>query len=276
MDQGSFLSHDGLALVSKSWHAADPKADIAFAHGFFEHCGRYANEASAFNAAGYHFHSYDQRTHGLSEGKRRSYVTDFEDYLKDYRIFLDQLNLGKERPYFLMAHSMGGLVTCSHLIDTSAPTEMLGVILSAPLLQPDKDTAPLLQKISGLVGTLMPALKVIAIDPHAVSRDPDKVKAYVDDPLNYTDKMYAASGYHLLRQMRKIESQLNKIKTPLLIMHGTDDKLAELQGSQLLYASAKSTDKEFVQLKNYKHEITKDVDHEVVLDTMIKWMDERM
>jgi len=271
------IAHDGTQLHTRSWKINKAKADIAFVHGFFEHCGRYEGEAHFFNEAGYNFLAYDQRTHGQSEGRYRSYVDNFSLYEKDYALFLSENNLGKERPYFLFSHSMGGLVHCSHLLNTKAlPARHLGSIFSAPLLAPDPNTAPLLQKLSGVVGTLFPRLKVIDIDADAVSRDPKEVEKYIDDPLNYTEKMYAASGYHLLKQMKYVQSKMSTLEHPFLVMHGTNDKLSDISGSQMLYKSASSTDKELVVLQDFKHEITKDIDHHLVLEKILSWMDNRL
>lgn len=270
-------SHDGLALHRQSWTAASAKADMAFVHGFFEHCDRYGAEAKFFNEAGYNFHAYDQRTHGKSGGKTRSFISDFDHYIKDYQQFLALLRLGEERPYFLCSHSMGGLVTCSYLLKHKPQLENCkGVIFSAPFLMPDGNTAPLLQKLSGVVGTLFPKAKVLKIDANAISRDAEEVKKYVNDPLIYNDKLYAASGYQLIKQMRSIRGKFSEITLPFLILHGTDDKLAEISGSELLYAESKSTDKTFIPLQDYKHEITRDLGKEKVLDTILEWMNNRI
>lgn len=267
---------DGLHLHANNWLIDSPIANMHFVHGFFEHSGRYDREAQFFNEAGYNFYSYDQRTHGLSEGKLRSYVSSFDDYLEDYSFFLSKTTQG-DKPYFLFAHSMGGLVQCSYLLEEKElGSNFKGAIFSAPLLMPDKDTAPLLQKFSGVVGTLLPRLKAVAIDANAVSRDPAEVAKYVNDPLNYTDKMYASSGYQLLRQMKKVQAKLESFNHPFLVLHGTNDKLSEINGSKLLFNKANSQDKKFIELKDYKHEITKDLGKEKVLDDILSWMQQRI
>lgn len=270
-------THDGLKLHTTSWTTLQAKADILLAHGFFEHCERYSAEARFLNEAGYSVYSYDQRTHGRSEGKRRSFVKVFNNYSKDYKHFYKQLNLGKERPYFLFAHSMGGLVQLTHLLNNPiSDSNFRGALFSAPLIMPDKDTAPFLQKISGLIGTLLPTLKVVKIDSSAISRDPQEIQKYNQDPLVYSDKMYASSAYQLIKQMKHIRPQLSKISCPLLIMHGTDDKLAEIEGSRFLYAEASSEDKELKEFQDFKHEITRDIGKEKVLGYLKNWMDERI
>ena len=272
-------THDGLKLHIRKWDqpGRTAKADIAFVHGFFEHSGRYAAEANFFNKSGYNFLTYDQRSHGLSEGKYRSYVGSFQNYERDYAMFLKEQKLGEDRPYFLFAHSMGGLVQCTHLIQNNTmPSGFKGAIFSAPLLSPDPNTSPLLQKIARLVGTLLPQLKVVSINHTAVSRDQKEIEKYLSDPLNYTEKMYAASGYNLLKQMKYVQTKLAAVKHPFLVLHGTDDKLSDIKGSKLLYKLASSEDKEIVILQDFKHEITKDLDHQEVLDKILSWIELRL
>jgi len=276
-DSKKMITYDGLKLHQQAWTIPAAKADIAFVHGFFEHCNRYHNEAAYFNEAGYNFYSYDQRTHGQSEGKYRSYISDFNDYLKDYQQFVSQLKLGQERPYYLFAHSMGGLVMFSYLLaQAQHPALCKGAIFSAPLLMPDKETAPILQKISAIVGTLLPRARVLKIDATAISRDPEEIKKYLEDPLVSNEKMYAASGYQLIKQMKNIRSKFSELQLPFIILHGSDDKLAEIEGSKLLYNESQSTDKTFVPLENHKHEITRDLGKEKVLNTILNWMNDRL
>lgn len=277
INESSLTTFDGLNLYTKEWIVDNAKADIVFTHGFFEHCSRYDTEARYFNSHGYNFIAYDQRTHGQSDGKYRSYVDNFSAYSKDYDAFLTSLNLGKERPYFLFAHSMGGLVQVTHVIEKSnaLPSGYCGSIYSAPLLAPDPNTAPLLQKVSGIVGTLFPRLKAVAIDPNAVSRDPKEVQKYVEDPLNYTDKMYAASGYHLLKQMKTLPERFEKIDSPFLLIHSEADQLSDISGSELFFEQSKAADRTFMRLKKYSHEMTKDLGKEKILESILDWMEKR-
>lgn len=269
-------SHDDLELHMHSWTTKSAKADILFLHGFFEHSGRYNKEALTLNKKGYNVYAYDQRSHGQTQGKYRSYIQDFKNYLQDYKQVITTLKLGAERPFFLMSHSMGGLVSCSYLLENAVAKNFKGAIFSAPLVLPDSNTAPLLQKISGVVGTLLPRLKTIQIDPNHISRDPKEITLYTTDPLNYTDKMYASSGYQLLKQMKAIKPNLSQLKIPFIILHGTDDRLAEFAGSQLLYDQAVSEDKTFIPLPDYKHEILKELDNDLVWSKITTWMDQRV
>jgi alpha-beta hydrolase superfamily lysophospholipase len=272
-----FKSSNGLQLRTNTWLIDNAKADIFFVHGFGEHSKRYFSEAQYFNSLGFNFYAYDQRTHGESEGKTRAYIDDFNLYINEFGEFLQHFECGKKRPFFLMSHSMGGLVLLSYLINSKErKPNYLGCAFSSPFLMPNKDTAPLLQKIAGIVAIFAPKLKTVKIDAKEISRDPKEQQSYINDPLNYHDGIYAKTGASLLKQMKKIKPFFNTFKDPFIIQHGTIDQLAEFQGSQSLYDDSQSTDKTFIPLEGYKHEITRDIDFGIVRDNFGKWMEARI
>lgn len=268
---------DHLDLALYNWETKDAQCDLLFIHGFFEHAGRYTSEAQYFNEAKINVFSYDQRTHGLSNGRPRSFIKNFDDYLNDLRAYLNQSELGKHRPFFILAHSMGGLLLVSYLIDNlDFQQKLTGVILSAPFLETDENTAPLLQKLAGIVGTLLPRLKVLSLEPNDISNDPQEVEKYLNDPLIYTDKMYAGSAWQMIRQIKKIKPHFSKITVPLFILHGSKDAIANPKGSHLLFERAKSSDKSIEILEGQKHEILKDTAKKGTLELIKNFIVERI
>jgi len=275
--ESTLQTKDGLSLFTKSWMIDNAKANIFFVHGFFEHCSRYDDEAKFFNQNGYNFFAYDQRTHGKSDGEIRSYIKSFDNYLNDYQIFLNTVNDFPSQNNFLFSHSMGGLVQLSYLLDNKYPIpNFRGTLFSAPLIMAAKDMAPLLQKLSGIVGTFFPKLKTVKADATAISRDPQEIEKYKNDPLIYTEGIYAASGKNILKQIKKIEKRFVEFDQSVIIQHGTNDKLAELEGSKNFITKCSSKDATFIQLQEYKHEITKDLNKENVLSAFVDWMNERI
>lgn len=273
---GTFKSQDGLTLIGRSWMTDRPKARIILCHGYLEHSARYDREASYFNNHGYDVYTYDQRGHGLSEGEK-SYIHDFELLVEDFDMFVSKSTEDTDLPIFLFGHSMGGLVSLSYLLTTNSKIQNLkGVICSAPFIKASKDLAPLLQKISGFLGKYFPKLKTVGPDPKEISRDPKTVRKYVNDPLVYHDKVHARSGSQLLKQMKRLEPLYKNFTYPILIMHGTDDKLAEIEGSRQFYQKCQSADKKFIPLKEFKHEITREIGKDKVMQTIANWMDDRI
>ena len=276
IEEGNILTFDQLSLYTRSWLIDEPVGDIFFVHGFMEHCQRYDAEASFFNSHGFNFYSYDQRTHGKSDGPLRSFIKPFDNYLKDYDQFLSTKIKNSQRPFFLFSHSMGGLVQLSHLLKQPIKNKNFkGALFSSPFIKASQDVAPMLQKVAGIIGTLFPKLKTVKADPSAISRDQQEVDKYINDPLIYTEGLYAASGKNLLKQIKKVTKDFDKFDVPFIIQHGTDDKLAEIQGSKDLIKRCSSKDAVFIELSDFKHEITRDIGKEDVMTNFLNWMKER-
>ena len=65
------------------------------------------------------------------------------------------------------------------------------------------------------------------------------------------------------------------VHLPVLIMHGTDDRLSDPQGSRLLYDQVSSEDKTLIFYENYYHEIFNEPGRERVLADMEGWLEAR-
>lgn len=277
-----YTSSLGMRLQTNAWYINNSKANIIFVHGFGEHSKRYNTEAHYFNDLGFNFLSYDQRTHGSSSGQPRGFIKNFDNYVTEFKeiisyYLIDNPLVNPQLPCFLMSHSMGGLVMLSYLLESDVrPTNYKGALFSSPFLMPNKDTAPFLQKISHIVAAILPRLKTVKIDAAHISRDINQQKSYVEDPLNYHDGIYASTAASFLKQMKKITPLFKDFKDSFIIQHGTDDNLAEYEGSQLLFNTSPSKDKSLITLEDYRHEITREYEWENVLKTYADWMLEKI
>lgn len=267
-----------ISLKLHSWKTPSAKADIIFSHGFLDHAARYHREAAFFNSNNINFLSYDLRAHGLSSGITKAYIPDFNAHLDDLESILEFYQAGSKRPYFLMAHSMGGLIQISFLLNKNHELnqDFKGLILSAPLLAPNADMAPVLQKLSPLISKLFPKLKTVKLDVREISNDPNEIEAYKSDPLISHDAIYARSANVLLEQMKSISGRFDRFTYPFIIQHSPQDQLTEYLGSKIFFENASSNDKTLHALESFKHEITKDIGHETVLDRYLQWINSRL
>ncbi len=261
-------------LQTHSWTIDKPKADLLLIHGYGEHAVRYEREAAIFNKAGFNVFAYDQKGHGLSDGKK-GFINNFQDFIDDLEHFIKSQE--RSRPYFFYAHSMGALLLTSFLLNKNFKEEnLIGVLMTAPFLMPDRNTAPLLQKLAGPIGKILPKLKTVKIDSSSISKISAEVDKYNEDPLVFHDAIHARTGGELLAAQKKVQGQFENFKLPLFIQHGAKDRLAEVQGAQLLHESAASEDKKLrIWPKGY-HELTRDEEGPEVLELMVKWMKERI
>lgn len=276
MYTGKFFARDETQIHTRSWILKDSIADIILIHGFLEHSGRYSEEANFFMDHRLSVLSYDHRAHGLSGGKQ-GYIKDFNLLVNDLEDFMAQARVNPSKPYFFFAHSMGGLVLTSHLLEkfTQDP-QLKGVILSAPFLSPDPDLAPFLIKISGFLSRFLPYLRTVGANPEYISSDPQTVKAYVEDPLVDNHKAYARTAHQILCKMKQLEPRFEDFNIPFLLMHGTEDKLSAIEGSERLFSQAKTDDKSFYKLDGLRHEITREINRQKVFNLMSHWLKSKL
>lgn len=263
-------SDDGLSLFTQQWCVESPKAAVVIVHGVAEYSRRYLHVANFLNEHGFNAYAIDHRGHGRSEGKR-VYVENFREYLRDLDKYLNYVRSQEgQRPLFLLGHSMGGAISTLYSIRNHPRID--GLILSGPALMLGEDISPLLIKLSGLLGRFLPYLPVQKLDHRLISRDPGVVANYAADPLVY-HKMYKARfGDAFVRAVQEIQEHMEDLSLPLLLMHGTDDKLADPSGSQELYTRAHSPDKTLKLYDDLYHEIFNEPEKERVLHDMLSWL----
>ncbi len=274
-DTGRFKTADDLNLFEQWWRPEEkPKATVIIVHGYAEHSTRYTHVAEHLVNNGYAIETFDLRGHGQSEGKR-AFVRSFDEYLGDLEQFLERVRQRrKAKNTFLLGHSMGGAIVSLFAI-TRKP-DIKGLILSGPALKISDDISPLLVRLSSIIGTFLPKLPTIKLDSSGISRDPEVVRRYDNDPLVYRGGIPARTGAEITGATKVIQAQMESISLPLLILHGTDDRLADPEGSKSLYQHAQSKDKTLKLYEGYYHEVMNEPEKEMVLGDIVEWMERHL
>ncbi|CAB3800955.1 alpha/beta hydrolase [Pararobbsia alpina] len=268
-------TRDGVELALHHWPVEGegrPRATIALVHGLAEHAGRYAALAQRLNAAGIELFAIDLRGHGQSPGAR-AWVDRFDQYLLDAEALLGVAARGKS-PLFLMGHSMGGTISALYAAERLADDgpSMAGLILSSAALVPGRDVPSWLIALSRIISRVLPRLPTMEVDATWLSRDPGAVEANRADPLVYHGGIPARTGAGLLDAMTRIERGRANLRMPVLVYHGTADKLTEPDGSREFSKHVGSTDRTLVLYEGSYHETMNDLDQERVIDTLIDWI----
>ena len=263
---------NGITILLRNWLIDNPKATILLVHGYGEHSGRYEETASKLNAAGYSVYSYDRRGEGQSDGLK-GHVQSINNHVAD--LIEIKMRVDVKGKFFLMAHSLGGLVSMTYLLDHK-PTDIDGVVLSSPFIKIDDGTAPLLQKLAGIIAAIFPKLPTIGLDVNLISRDPKEVEKYVKDPLVYHGKTNAKTGYEMIKAIKHVQSKFSEFELPFIILHGSEDKLADPQGSKWLYERSASKDKKLTILEGLYHETMREPEKEQFFDGVLDWLRQRV
>jgi len=262
----------GLDIYHQAWvPEGEVRASILIVHGLGEHCGRYTNVVNYLVPKGYALYGFDLPGHGKSGGVRE-YVSTYDDYTETLTANYQRVRETQpDKPIFLLGHSMGGLIATAYLVDHSE--DFTGAVISAPaILIPDFVT-----KFTVLLGKVLskiaPKAGVLGLDANGVSKDPAVVEAYINDPLVFHGKTTARLSAELLDKVFWVNENMETITTPLLIVHGGEDKLANPKAAQLLYDHASSKDKTLKVYDGLHHEVFNEPERELVLGDVSAWLD---
>ncbi|QQC63900.1 alpha/beta hydrolase [Paraburkholderia ginsengisoli] len=275
--RASVTTADGVTLPLYRWPAAGPtRATVALLHGLAEHAGRYAALAGRLNGAGIELVAIDLRGHGHAPGKR-AYVKRFDDYLLDAQALLDAAAQSCA-PLFLMGHSMGGAVAALYAIERldASGRRLNGLILSSPALAPGRDVPRWMLALSQVISRVYPGFPAMKVDAALLSRLQPVVNANRNDPLVHHGAIPARTGAELLLAMARIERGRAGLRMPLLVYHGTADKLTEPEGSRAFGQHAGSPDKTLTLHEGSYHETMNDVDRDRVIAALIDWIEKRI
>jgi acylglycerol lipase len=273
-EEGRFRGEGGLEIYWQAWlpEGSEPRAVVVLAHGASEHGGRYAWTGEQLVARGYALYAIDHRGHGRSEGGR-AVIDRMSNAVEDLHTLVERAaGAHPGRPVVLLGHSMGGAVALSYTIEHEDALDAL--VLSAPLAALEA-ASPVERVASRVLSVIAPKLGVVGIDSTAVSRDPHVVEDYDADPLNYHGKLPARTVGELTSAIDGYPEAVKAFKLPMLVMHGTADRLTPIAGSEMVVANAASSDKTFKRYDGLFHEILNEPERQQVLDDIAAWLDER-
>jgi alpha-beta hydrolase superfamily lysophospholipase len=267
---------DGLDLHCRYLSSPDPRGVIVIVHGLGEHSGRYLRTVEHFASEGWAVVTGDLRGHGRSPdapGGGRVFVRRFTDYFLD----VDALVAAARQrhpalPLFLLGHSMGGLITIGYVLRDSAG--LAGAVISSPALDTHPEFRPplVLRLLVGLLSRLAPAkLFPSDLDTEALSRDPDVVRAYVEDPL--VSRAVSARWYaEAMKTMKGVRAQAGALRLPMLLMQSGADRLVDPDAPARWAASAPPGLVEQVTWEGFYHEMFNEPGKDAVRARTLAWL----
>lgn len=270
---GDMLSTDGTRLFYR-WHpVSEARASVVLVHGFAEHSGRYGGVISRFNDAALNVLAFDYRGHGLAEG-RKVYIDRFAEYVEDTRCALDFIEDRTQGvPVFLLGHSQGGLIAL--LTALSHQARLAGCVLSSPALGIALPIPAWKDALGKVMARVMPGLAIPSgLDPNLVSRDPEAVRAYIDDPLIPT---FARARWYVCftEAQAEMERRAPEIRLPTLMLQAGADGVVDPVASERVAGRLGSDDVTFKLLPGLFHELFHEPEKEEVLDEIVSWISAR-
>jgi len=274
--RGNITTADQLELAWQSWAPENPRGVIVIIHGLAEHGGRYQETAEKLTAADWAVVSGDLRAHGLSANPPKAgrvHVNRFEDYFLDVDALIGK---AKEKhpglPVYLLGHSMGGLISIRYSLEK--PEGLAGVIISSPGLATHPEFKPpaALRMMVGILSRIAPRLRVASdLDTDAISRDPDVVKAYTDDPL-VSSKVSTRWYAEAMKAMVKAQEAAPTLSIPMLLMQSGADRLVDPDAPRRWSEAAPDGLVELVVWEGLYHEMLNEPEKDQVRAKLLDWL----
>jgi acylglycerol lipase len=264
---------DATRLFWQAWHPDAPAAGaVVLVHGAAEHGGRYAYVAQQLVSEGYAVYALDHRGHGRSNGPR-ALISRFDHLVEDLGLFVTRVR-GEHggRAPFLVGHSLGGAVALRYAIGHGG--DLAGLAVSGPAVA--TEAVPLAVKAAtSVMSVVAPRLPVLKIEADAISRDAEVVDAYQRDPLNFNGRLPARTLAEIVRCMAWLPRRVSALRTPLLLMHGSDDRLCPPDGSRMVHTLAAASDKTLKIYDGLYHEVFNEPERAHVVGDLVEWIVQR-
>src|SRR5688572_13539473 len=252
--EGTFVGAEGVKIFRRAWAPeGTPRAVMVLVHGMSEHSGRYDHVGRFLASRGVAVHALDHRGHGRSGGEMGT-VEKFDFFLDDLSTFVSMVRAEvPSGPIVLLGHSMGGLIVSAYLLEWKPSPDL--VVLSGPAIVP----------------ILEPGGR--RIDATRLSRDPEAQRAYMEDPLVLRERVKEDLFYRLAEGVMLLVGRSHEIGQPILLIHGTDDRLCSAEGAESWVRASSSSDVTVQLYHEGRHEMFNEINRDEVLAGLWQWLD---
>ncbi len=111
------------------------------------------------------------------------------------------------------------------------------------------------------------------LDPSDMCTDASIVEQYKRDPLVNKGHLSARVGSEFLTNIDRTLDAASELITPILIVHGTNDKICDIRGSERFLHVARTPDKRLEALHEGKHEILNEPNWKATMsEKIIPWI----
>jgi len=265
----TFQSRDGTRLFGRLFAPdGEPRATVVTVHGMGEQSSRYMHVGATLANSGFRVASFDLRGHGRSEGKHGA-LPHYGLYLDDVAAAVSEFHPGTE-PLFLYAHSLGGQIAINYIL-RDKPL-LAGAVIASPWLRLAFQPNPLKLFLAGVMRRVWPTFTQEADhDVSNLSRDSDFLKSMPELELNHR-KVSAQMFFELTKGASRAMAGAAEFRIPLLLLHGTADRVTSFSASKEFFAQVPIADKTFKAVEEGYHETHNDLDRVETLAAVVTWL----
>jgi acylglycerol lipase len=214
-------------------------------------------------------YAMDVRGHGASGGAR-GHVLSWDTLLADFAGFVGIVDGQAGTEVVPLGHSVGGSILLSAVIRGKVRPERF--VVSSPALRVKAEVPAWKLTLGRVASAIVPSLALATeLNPAHISRDPEVVKAYTDDPLVH-DKMSARFYTEWQAANLEILRRADEIKVPFLATHGAADLIIDPAGTEELYRRASIEGRKLIVYPGTYHEPYNDLGSEQVFADLAAWL----
>ncbi|MCL1983550.1 MAG: lysophospholipase [Clostridiales bacterium] len=272
------LGFSAEGIAGYSWDVDEPVCVVCFVHGIGEYAGRYERIAEMFGASRIAALGMDLPGHGCSKGARGHCAPRLE-VLRD----IDSLLLHAEsqypgKPLILYGHSMGGNIALDYRIRGSLSGKPCAYVITSPWIRLVNEIPLPLYLTAKVLSKVKPDFALNSgIKPEDLG-NPDVIKA--EKRAELTHRRISAgtavdcvdTGKALLGG--SLKGNGGGLGKPLLIMHGTGDKICDINSTRRL-AALEGGNCTYIEWDGLFHEIHNgnlEKDGKEVIEAVIGWL----
>lgn len=259
------------ALVSRRWCGdTAPRFVVGIVHGMGEHADRYKHVAEYFVSQGATALAIDQRGHGRTGGS----LPHFDILVEDIGRVENYLQEAYPSvPVFLYGQSLGGSIVANYVLRKK--NRLAGAISMSPLFRTTFPPPAWKLAVAKALGKWWPNLTLsTAIKSKDLSRDPRAVDAYIKDTMVH-QRVSAVLGLSMLDAGQWAVEHAGELQTPMLLMHGTDDRITSHAASQE-FASRSNQNCTWVSWRGLYHDMHCEPENQDVLNRIFQFIDQQI
>ena len=267
---GTFTGYGGLQLFYQTWRLVPPRAVLVNLHGLGDHSGLYPNLAAYFPPRGIALYAYDMRGNGRSPGQR-AYVRNWREFREDLDAFLQQVRQWEPNlPLFVLGNSLGGLAVLDYALER--PGGLAGIVAAAPPLG-KLGVPPLLMTLGRVMSRILPRFSLtVGMDLTGLARDPAVVEAVLADPY-FHRRGTARLSTEVTAAISRVQAGAERLSVPLLVLHGSDDRMVPPDGSREFFAKVRHPDQRLKEYPGAYHGLFADFNNADVLADVEHWIE---
>ncbi len=261
MKESRFAGSEG-DVVYHYWEPiGDTRGICIIVHGYAEHGARYDHVAHAVRSAGLAVFAEDHVGHGKSDGER-ALIGDFEHIVDDLHTLA---GIARDAhpgvPLVMAGHSMGGLLTARFA--ERYPDELAGAAFMGAVLGDWQWARDVLS---------MAEIPYQEPEYSGMSRDPEMVQQYTEDPLVYHGQYKRPLLEAELVALDRFNAGIDRITMPVLFLHGSADPYVPYRDSLHAVERMASDDKTMRVYPGARHELVNETNRSEVIQDLQAWL----